>query len=143
MTPVETGGEAIEPAWDSFGIRRTDFRPNWNGDYVNVFSTVEPQSSEEATGTYMQDCARKLAEWVLANRDRFGVEDRFQIIVGWPTSVRETNRQAIKTGGTYDELQQIVDGQKPVELRRAWSSGVFGTNGREQDADDQAAAAVE
>ena len=134
MTPVETKDEPIEPAWDSFGIRRTDFRPHFDGDYVNVFSTIEPKSSEESTGEFMQDCARKLAAWVLANRDRFGEGDRFQIIVGWPESVRESNRQVIKTGGTYEELQQIVAEQKPVELRRSWSVGIFETNKREQDA---------
>jgi hypothetical protein len=132
MTPVETDGETIELAWDNFGIRRTDFRPHWDGDYVNVFSTVEPQASEDATADYMRDCARRLAEWILMNRDNFGKEDRFQVIIGWPKSVRETGRQVIKTGGTYEELRQIASGETPVEPRRSWSVGVFGTTDREQ-----------
>lgn len=125
MTPIETGGETIEPMWDSFGINRIDFRPHWDGDYVNVFSTVEPQNSEEDTANFMRDCARKIADWVLVNREIFGSEDRFQIIIGWPKSVRETNRQVIKTGGTYDELLRIASGQVAVEPRKSWSVGVF------------------
>ena len=77
MTPIETEGEPVEPTWDSFGINRIDFRPNWDGDFVNVFSTVEPQDSEESTANFIRDCTKKLAEWVLENRKNFGEEDRF------------------------------------------------------------------
>ena len=133
MTPIETEGEPIEPSWESFGIRRMDFRPHFNGDLVNVFSAVEPQFSEEMTGNFMKDCARKLSAWILVNRDRFGAGDRFQIIIGWPKSVREYGRQVIKTGGTYEELEQIVAGKKSIELKRSWSLDVFETNREEND----------
>ncbi len=125
MKPIETTGTNIEPASDSFGISRVDFRPHWNGDLVNLFSAVEPLASELATERLMRDCARSIADWVITHRDRFGREDRFQVIVGWPKNVRETSRQVIKTGGTYEDLQKIVGGDCPIEMRRGWSSGVF------------------
>ena len=132
MNPIETGDGPVEPEWDNFGICRTDFRPNWDGDYVNIFSTVEPQASEEFTAAFMRDCARKLAAWILANRKTFGKDDRFQVIVGWPKSVREHGRQVIKTGGTYEELEAVANGQTTIELMRSWSVGVFEAVGREQ-----------
>ena len=126
MTPHEINrDEEIEPAWDHFGIKRTDFRPQFDGDYVNVFSTVEPQLSKEATESYILDCAKMLVEWILLNRDRFGKEDRFLVIIGWSKSIRETNRHIIKTGGTYKELQQVLDGKITIVFRRQWSNLVF------------------
>jgi hypothetical protein len=126
MTPLEINrSEEVEPAWDSFGIKRTDFRPQFDGDLVNVFSTVQPQLSKEATETYTLECAKMLVEWILKNRDRFGKKDRFLIIIGWSKSIRETNRHIIKTGGTYMELQHILDGKIDIEFRRQWSNLIF------------------
>ena len=125
MIPVETTGTDIEPARDSFEISRIDFRPHWDGDLVNLFSVVGPLDSECATERLMTECARSIAGWVATHRDRFGSEDRFQIIVGWPKTVRETGYQTIKTGGTFDDLRRIVVGDHPIEMLRGWSSGVF------------------
>ena len=112
MTPIEINrSKEIEPAWDSFGIKRTDFRPEFNGDLVNIFSTVQPQSSKEKTELYIVECTKILVEWILKNKDRFCKEDRFLVIIGWSKAVRETNRHIIKTGGTYKELQHISDGK--------------------------------
>ena len=133
MSPIEVKGQPIEPNWCSFGIKRMDFRPHFDGDLVNIFSTVQPQFSEQVTEDFIKDCALKLLAWVLANRERFGEGDRFQIIIGWPKSVREYRRQLIKIGGTFDELEQIVTGEKSIELKRSWNLDVFGTNRREKD----------
>ncbi len=145
MKPVETHDEPIEPiepAWDSFGIRRTDFRPKWEGDYVNIFTTVEPQESEEATAALMKDCARRLAAWILANKNRFGEGDRFLVIIGWPISVREGGRQVIRTGGTYEELRGVADGKTPLVFRKCWSAGVFESKDREEGVDGEAEKAI-
>ena len=131
MTPVESNDEPIDPAWDNFGIRRTDFRSHCDGDYVNIFTSVEPQGSAQATAELMQDCARKLAAWILANKERFGVADRFLIIIGWSESVRRTNRQVIRTGGTYEDLENIAYGETPLLFRKCWCSGVFEPPNRE------------
>jgi len=133
MIPVEIGDEVIEPNWESFGIRRMDFRPHFDGDLVNVFSAIKPQFTEEMTAQFIKGCAVKLSTWILANRERFGEGDRFQIIIGWPKSVRKSGRQVIKTGGTYEELEQIVTGEKSIELKSSWNLDVFGTNRREKD----------
>jgi hypothetical protein len=127
MKAIETTGTDIEPAWNSFGINRVDFRPHWNGDLVNIFTSVEPLDSESATERMMVECTRSIADWVTCHRDRFGKDDRFQIVIGWPKSVREGGRQVIKTGGSFEDLQKITDGQQPIEMRRGWSSGVFPT----------------
>lgn len=125
MKAIETTGTDTEPAWDSFGINRVDFRSHWNGDLVNIFTSVEPLDSESATERLMVECARSIAGWVTGHRTRFGRDDRFQIIIGWPKSVREVGRQVIKTGGTFEDLQKITVGEHPIEMRRGWSSGVF------------------
>ncbi|MGJ8654908.1 MAG: hypothetical protein ACSHX6_00550 [Akkermansiaceae bacterium] len=125
MKPIESSDEAIYPLWDSFGIRLIDFRPNWDGDYVNVFTCVEPQVTEEVTEEMMKDCARQLARWILENKDGFGKDDRFLIIIGWPKSFREAGRQVIRTGGTYEELSGVVSGDTSLVMKKGWSKGVF------------------
>ncbi len=125
MNAIECTDGQLDPAWDSFGISRTDFRPHWDGDLVNVFTSVGPQEDEESTAELMKDCAVEMAKWVLGNRDRFGRNDKFQIIIAWPISVRESGRHTIKTGGTYEDLQMIVSGHKTIEIRPSWSGGVF------------------
>jgi hypothetical protein len=135
MKAIETIGTDTEPPWESFGINRVDFRPHWDGDLVNIFTSVEPLDTEFATERLMVECARSIAGWVTGHHERFGSDDRFQIIIGWPKSVREGGRQVIKTGGIFEDLQKIADGQQPIEMRRGWCSGVFPTEPiSEQDA---------
>jgi hypothetical protein len=128
MNAIETTGTDIEAAWDSFGICRCDFRPHWDGDLVNLFSVVERREDESATERFMKDCARSIAGWVGEHKEKFGAEDRFQIIIGWPTNVRTTERQTIKTGGTYHDLELLAHGTQEIEMRREWSVGVFTEN---------------
>ena len=128
MNPIETTGTDVEAAWDSFGISRCDFRPQWDGDLVNLFSVVDRRDDESATERFMKDCARSIAGWVGEHKEKFGTEDRFQIIIGWPKSVRRTGRQTIKTGGTFHDLELLADGTLGIEMRRGWSSGVFTEN---------------
>ncbi|GAA5496357.1 hypothetical protein Rhal01_02540 [Rubritalea halochordaticola] len=125
ITPVETDGTDPEFIWSSIGIRRADFRPDWNGDLVNVYTAVHPCESADDTEAMMQDCARSIAQWILQHRKEFGREDRFQIIVGWPLSIRKSARQALKTGGTYTDLQSLADGSMEIQMRRGWSTGIF------------------
>lgn len=128
MNPIETTGSDIEADWDSFGISRCDFCSQWNGDLVNLFSVVDTHEDESATERFMKDCARSIAEWVVEHKEQFGAEDRFQIIIGWPTTVRTTGRQTIKTGGTYHDLKSLADGVAEIQMRRGWSDGVFNKN---------------
>lgn len=125
MHPVEVTGKDSEPIWDEFGIERCDFRRHWNGDLVNLFSVVGPKGSEFDTECFMKGCARSLARWIIDHRDQFGTEDRFQLVVGWPKSVREYARQTIKIGGTFEDIRRIADGVLEVPMRRGWSAGLF------------------
>lgn len=125
MNPIETTGTNIEAAWDSFGINRCDFRPQWDGDLVNLFSVVDIQEDESTTEKFMKDCARAIARWVGDHKNQFGTNDRFQIIIGWPKSIRTTGRQTIKTGGTYDDLIFIASGGAEIDMRPGWSLNVF------------------
>ncbi|MCU0796448.1 MAG: hypothetical protein MUF31_10985 [Akkermansiaceae bacterium] len=125
MIPIETTGTDIEAAWNSFGISRCDFRPQWDGDLVNLFTVVDIQQDESTTEQFMKDCARAMARWVGEHKEQFGADDRFQIMIGWPKSIRTTRRQTIKTGGTYDDLIAIATGEIEIEMRRDWSLDVF------------------
>lgn len=128
MIPIKTTEMDIEADWDSFVISRCDFRPQWDCDLVNLFSVVAKQDGESKTEQFMKDCARAIAEWVGLNKPEFGAGDRFQIIIGWPKSVRSTGRQTIKTGGTFDDLASIASGATPIEMLRGWSIDVITTN---------------
>lgn len=125
MNPIETTGTDSEAAWDSFGINRCDFRPQWDGDLVNLFSVVDIQKDESTTEQFMKDCARAIARWVGEHKNQFGPNDRFQIIIGWPENIRTTGRQTIKTGGTYDDLILIATGDAEIDMRPGWSLNVF------------------
>lgn len=134
MSPVQTTGTNIEVEWDSFGISRCDFRPQWEGDLVNLFSVVGIREDESSTERFMKHCARAIAGWVVEHKSQFGPEDRFQIIIGWPKSIRDTARQTIKTGGTYNDLVSIAFGETDIEMRPLWSLNVFKQHDRADDA---------
>src|SRR4030095_3096477 len=114
-----------EPEWDSFSISATDFRPLWDGNLVNVFTTIRPLADAGETQTFAMECARHLAAWILTERSRFGAGDRFQIIIGWPKDVRATGRQIIKAGGNFSQLREIASGATAVSMRGNWTSTVF------------------
>jgi hypothetical protein len=125
MHPVEEPYPGTEREWDSFSIVRSDFRGPWNGDLVNLFTLVQPARTVSETAELVVQCARQIAGWVFANRERFGAHDRFQIVVGWPLSVRKTHRQIVKTGGTYEDIEGISSQRCAVPLRDGWSTGIF------------------
>ena len=125
MNPIETTETDIELVWDSFGINRCDFRPQWNGDLVNVFSAVDIRKDEPTTQQFMKECTRALARWIGEHQDQFGTEDRFQIIIGWPKSVRTSGRQTIKIGGSYVDLVAIASGDTEIKMKDGWSTSVF------------------
>lgn len=124
MKPIEDTYPGTEREWDSFTIIRADFHKHWKGDLVNLCTLIQPGRTIPETEALAADCVRQIAGWVLANREKFGPEDRFQIVVGWPLSIRRTRRQIIKTGGTYGDIEEISQGRS-VLLRDGWSTGIF------------------
>ncbi|NOY00978.1 MAG: hypothetical protein GXP30_14815 [Verrucomicrobia bacterium] len=125
MKVFEGGALQGEPEWQSIGITRTDFRPHWDGDLVNVWSVIKPRESESETVAFVEDCVKGLAGWIFENKKKFGEEDRFQIILGWSEVLRENDRQLVKIGGFYDEIDKIAKGDTPVTFRSGWSTGIF------------------
>jgi len=117
--------DTTEPVWDDVGLHGCDFRPHFNGDFHNLFTTTYPLESKTETEHFFRSIAKKIAEWILGNQDRFGREDRFQIIVGWPIDVRPTGRQVIKTGGDFATIKQLLDNQDLIQVRDGWATSVF------------------
>jgi hypothetical protein len=125
MNPVEDIYPATERQWDSFTIVRADFRRHSDGDLVNLFTLIQPGRTVSETAALAADCTQQIAGWVLANREKFGPKDRFQIVVAWPLSVRKTRRQIVKAGGTYSDMEDISFQRRPVPLREGWNAGIF------------------
>ncbi len=117
--------DTTEPVWDSVGIHGCDFRAHFDGDLHNVFNTIYPLESKIETEARFKEVAFRIANWILKNRSSFSDGDRFQIIVGWPLDVRPTGRQCIKTGGTYDDLQRLVNDKSLISIRDGWDKSVF------------------
>ncbi|BDS05381.1 hypothetical protein NT6N_04210 [Oceaniferula spumae] len=117
-----------EITWEGFGIHRTSFRPQWDGDLVNLFTVIHPQESEATTESFVKSCITDLAQWIIQNQNRFSAEDRYQIIVGWPTTIRETGRHIAKAGGTLSELSELVSGEIEPRFLPSWSGGIFSKN---------------
>ncbi len=125
MNPIEDANFGAEREWDSVTITRTNFRPHWNGDLVNLATLIHPRGTLSVTTSLVEQCTVLMAGWVLVNRDRFGPEDRFQIVVGLPRSIREVSRQIVKTGGTYQELSEILARHREIPLNKGWHVGIF------------------
>lgn len=114
-----------EPSWDGVSFYRCDFRPHFDGDLVNICTCIEPQVDLPATERLVEECASKIARWIRLNKQIFGAEDRFQIVVGWPRSICETGRQIIKDGGDWEAVKLIEDGKKKLRFLKQWWSGVL------------------
>jgi hypothetical protein len=112
-----------EPYWPSVGIRKTDFRPHFDGDLINLYSVVSPQSALLDSEKLFLEATRAIAQWILQHKNEFGLHDRFQIILGWPSDIRHSSRQVIKTGGDYIDIRNISESMT-VSFRKGWSLGI-------------------
>jgi len=121
-----------EPMWDTVGISSCDFRPHYNGDLVNLYSFIVPEQTIEKTQVILSKYAREIARWVILRHKEFSSGDRFQIVLGWPKSVRKTGRQIVKTGGDLETLIKIVDETIPVIPRPGWTLDIFDEGSTEQ-----------
>ncbi len=78
----------------------------------------------EATRAAIAHHAREMADWVLRHRVEFGAGDQFQIIIGWPESIRATGRQIVKIWADDQMLARIADGTAVVIPREGWTKAV-------------------
>jgi hypothetical protein len=114
-----------EPMWDLVGVSSCDFRPHFDGNLIHLFSCVTPERTAHETEAALADHTREIARWVLSHQNEFSPGDRFQIILGWPKSIRQTARQIIKTGGDFEALSSIAGGTTRIIPRPGWSREVF------------------
>ena len=116
--------DTTEPIWDCVGHHQSDFRPHFDGNLHNFFTAIYPSDSHADTEAKFKDVAYQIADWILNNRTSFSNGDRFQIIVGWPLDVRSTGRQCVKTGGTFEDVQKLVDDRSSISIRDGWHTNV-------------------
>jgi hypothetical protein len=90
------------------GLEPVDFRPHFEGSLWNAHRLSERSATREAHVALVWTFVREMAAWIMARRERFESGDRFQLIVGWPESVRITSRQIVKLGGGFDALERIA-----------------------------------
>jgi hypothetical protein len=114
-----------EPVWDNVSFYRCDFRPEIQGDLVNLWTSVFPAEDRAASAAQFRHCTIEIAKWLRANQSRFGLHDAFQIVVGWPKSVRQCSRQVVKTGGDWRAVENLAAEMTNIEMRRGWDTGVF------------------
>ena len=127
VVPLDRSDDT-EPEWPRVGLHGCDFRPHFDGHLYSIFTTIHPLQTEPETEQLFRSIAIEMAKWVLSNREQFGPGDRFQLIVGWTLDVRATGRQVIKTGGDYNAIQQLIDDQELVQVRKRWAESVFPNN---------------
>ncbi len=120
--------------WPQVSLRATDFQNVFSGDLVNIATLITPEATVSKTLAVLKHHTSEIAKWILSHRKRFSPGDRFQIIVGWPTFVRETDRQVIKMGGDFDALAGIADGTSGLVPMPGWTNEVFEKGDTEQDA---------
>ena len=125
VIPISNKVGEPEPVWDDVGIHACDFRPHFDGHLRNLFTTITPLQTPAETESQFRAITIRIGQWVLDQRNTFHNGDRFQIIVGWPLTVRETGRQVIKTGGTFDEIKSLLDNESLIQVRDGWRVDVF------------------
>jgi hypothetical protein len=113
-----------EVTWDRFGITRHDFSAHWNGDLINLFTVILPNNNVSETEDLVHQAARSIASWIIDNQSLFKPADRYQIIIGWPLSIRQTSRHITKTGGTLSELHDIIAGKVELKFYPSWHKDI-------------------
>jgi hypothetical protein len=116
-----------ELMWPEVSVGSMDFRNVFPGDLVNIATLIRPEATASETRALFEHHTREIAKWILSNRDRFSPGDRFQIILGWPKSVRDSGRQVIKIGGDFEAVSRIADGTTEVVPMNGWTNCVFET----------------
>ena len=122
---ADIGGPS--PIWDTVAINSCDFRPHFDGHIHNLWTTITPLSTRSATARRFRLVGCLIVSWVIENWRQFRTNDRVQIIVGWPPSVRPTGRQCIKIGGDRNAIVRLHGDPDMIQLRDGWDAGLFDT----------------
>ena len=114
-----------DPFWDIVFIEGCDFHPHFDGYLYNLFTCELPCASAIETEKLFVSYAVEIAQWLINHQRNYGTGDQFQIIIGWPRSVRPTSRQVIKTGGPFKTIEEIAIGDMAVPMRPYWDNNIF------------------
>lgn len=115
---------ASDPEWPNVGRSDHDFRSEWGGLYVHLYTVIHPRNTETETRLLVENCCAEIAQGLIADRAAFSDDDRFQIVVGWPEEIRTSGRQIVKTGGDWDEIERLSNGNLPLKFYPSWSRGI-------------------
>jgi|688.fasta_scaffold1797222_2 hypothetical protein len=114
-----------DPLWDEVGRVDHDFTTHWGGLYIHYYTAIDPKDSEKSTIELVEKCCKEIAIYIQDNKVFFSKEDRFQIVIGWPTSIRTSCRQIVKTGGTWEDIDKLVTAKLPIKFYPGWSNNLF------------------
>jgi hypothetical protein len=119
------------------GLSGCDFRPTFDGWLYNAHSVISKLPTRDEQIDVIWRRAKEISEWIVERRSRYEEGDRFQIIIGWPLSIRTSSRQIVKTGGGFDVVASLFSAQAIAEyeastgqifLRDRWDYGIFGNS---------------
>lgn len=110
------------------GLSGCDFRPHFDGSLFNAHRLITPAETRDAHLVLVWTYAREMAAWIIQRRNRFEPGDRFQLIVGWPESVRTSARQIVKFGGGFEDLYRIAAAATSPAYEAVSGQRVFRTN---------------
>ena len=119
----------VDPQWDNVSLTVTDFRSHFDGNLISLTSCINPAATIDETIINFKRTAREIAQWYVDNQGEFGADDRVQIVVGWPLSVRPVGRQVVKFGGELSLISSIAKGHTDVPVRTRLVGYVFDQRG--------------
>lgn len=103
----EDAAQAFRARFPDGGMKRCDFRPHFDGYMVNAHSMILPAQDEAATREAALALLADIASWLQAYSSTFEPGDRLQLIVGFPESVKDSNRQILKCWLPASRLSEL------------------------------------
>src|SRR5687768_13078989 len=78
------------------GLSWCNFRPEFDGFWVNAWSAIDPQRDAAATRESALELLANIAQWLRDHKSDFEPGDVIQLIVGFDASVKSSCRQIFK-----------------------------------------------
>jgi hypothetical protein len=86
----------FEVRFPTGGFGSCDFHPHFDGFCHNAWVAIEPLESMEATRSLAYAKLDEMCDFLRTLRELFGAHDRIQFAVGFPESVKASNRRIFK-----------------------------------------------
>ncbi len=126
VVPLDRSDDT-EPEWPRVGLHGCDFRPHFDGYLHNLFTTIHPLQLSQRPNSFFAALQLRWQNGCFQTASNLGQATDF-IDRCWPLDVRAHGRQVIKTGGDYNTIQQLIDDQELVQVRKRWAESVFTNN---------------